>query len=136
MAEEKKYTVEQMKQELLRRAYEAETAEDAQKYFEAYARQEALEMQAEKDAADYDCRREQNKNNLKGMILAALLGGLATGVCNLIGKSVEGSMGHKTALDVEKQREAYGLTFQKNHFKALKEDDLVVRMNDENFKPR
>lgn len=137
MSEEKKtYTKEEVKQELLRRAAEADNAEDAQKYFEAWARAEAIEVQAEKDAADYDCKREANANELKGRIIAAAIaagGGIVTGLLSaVIGSYIQ----RGTAVAVEQQKEEYGLRFQENHFRAIKDDDLVVRMNDENFKPR
>lgn len=137
MSEEKKsYTKDEVKAELLRRAAEADNAEDAQKYFEAWARAEAIEVQAEKDAADYDCKREANANDLKGRIIAAAITAGAGIVTGLLSAVIGSYIQRGTAVAVEQQKEEYGLKFQQNHLKAIYEDDLVVRMNDENFKPR
>lgn len=140
MSEEKKrFTKDEVKAELLRRAMEAMAAgksEDAQRYMDAYTRAEAVEVQAEKDAADYDCKREANKNDLKGKLMVAGMtigGGLVTGVVTAF---ISGVMQKQTAIAVEEYKADYGLKFQQNHLKAIYEDDLVVRMQDENFKPR
>lgn len=137
MSEERKsYSKDEVKAELLRRAAEADNADDAQKYFEAWARAEAIEVQAEKDAADYDCKREANANDLKGRIIAAAITAGAAIVTGITSAVIGAYIQRGTALSVEDKKQEYGLKFQENHFKALKEDDLVVRMNDENFKPR
>lgn len=145
-AEKEKVTIETCKQALLeaiQKATKEGKAEDAKNLMEAYAANETVEAKAEKDAADYDAQQnliEANREASKRDAVAKVVGGALTGVCTVAGAVlaalVTGKLTKTAQLAVEEKKAEYGLRFQQEHFKAVKEDDLVTRYGDENFKPR
>lgn len=148
MSEESKeiVTKETCKQSLLeaiQKATKEGKAEDAKFLMEAYAANETVEQKAEKDAADYDAQQnliEANKEASKRDATAKIVSGIFTGICTAAGAVlaalVTGKLTKTAQLAVEEKKAEYGLRFQQEHFKAVKEDDLVTRYGDENFKPR
>ena len=133
------YSKEEVKQELLRRAMEAMqkgNAVDAQKYFDAYNRAEAIEVQADKDAAEYDAKRDAIKAELKSKLAVAGITAVTTLLTGVISAVIKSYIDRGTAYGLEERKESYGLKVQQNHLKAIYEDDIVTRYQDENFKPR
>ena len=133
------YSKEEVKQELLRRAMEAMqkgNAVDAQKYFDAYNRAEAIEVQADKDAAEYDAKRDAIKAELKSKLAVAGITAGTTLLTGVISAVIKSYIDRGTAYGIEERKESYGLKVQQNHLKAIYEDDIVTRYQDENFKPR
>lgn len=66
---------------------------------------------------------------------AAIFGFLGAGVM-AAGTIVVSVLTGRNELERENRRNGMTLEFQRRHFQAQKDDDLVTRYSDENFKPR
>lgn len=97
--------------------------------------EEQIAMQKEQLEAQKEADKQRAVAQKTSAVVGAVFGFIGTAVgaaatiavCVLSGKSQQ---------TVENQKIKYGLEFQKRHFDAQKEDDLVTKYSDESFRPR
>lgn len=97
--------------------------------------EEQIAMQKEQLEAQREVDKQRAVAQKTSAVAGAVFGFIGTvvgaaatiAVCILSGKSQQ---------ETENQKIRYGLEFQKRHFQAQKEDDLVTKYSDESFRPR
>lgn len=104
---------------------------------------EAQQHQSEEQIAaqwgQIEAQKEAEKQKAVAQKTQAIVGsvigfiGTAIGVAGAVAVAV---INGKSQSENEDKKIRYGLEFQKRHFQAQKEDDLVTKYSDESFRPR
>lgn len=152
-----KETIDQDLLKGIQKATNEGNAKDAKELMAAYAMSKRLDLTAEKQSDEYaikcteleandeqtkvqreqiEAQKEADKQKAVAQKVSA---GLTAGFAFLgtvVGAVITGLIASKTSVAIEDKKIGYGLEFQKRHFDAQKEDDLVTKYGDESFRPR